>query len=709
MRTATLLLIVCPLFAQTPLPDGASLDIVVVESMGEVDVRPSAKGEWAAASKGMKLGAGAKVCTGVGSSAAIAFGTNSVALLAECSVCEVRAFEMRGEELVASIHIDPGVAKVNVKQLALFHTDFQVSTPRLTCSVRGSTGLFVVNGGPDDQPDLVVNEEGHVSADDRDLSEGDRTNSDGESGYELENQENLADTTPEGSTEQETQDENLLSNTNQSLELDAGSLTTNTAGAPSGNDVSAEPPPEPQPPETTPRTQDLVMMAINGQDVTVHAADDVPGENEGETGVEGLERQTLLDLALNQGYPSFTQEFLRAIHDDFHNGTAQLEQQDPQLFAEHHDLFHDSLPETGFNALGTYLQAAGDQAAVGSVDPTTAVLILAALFHTDWHIIHANEPSAVFDPLHAEFHTDDFDPILQAVVDTALEDALAMWARLVHETWHDVTECSDFLDEGSICFTHHQHFEMRLLETGTNIRAATETLGVQTNEEELMLHAYLNHADVRHHSDNTNDLTTFQLRHDRMDFEHNALGVTGLGAGVRNFDVADEHEEFHDDPSGLQQTNQQLFDARHTDFHTSDTVFGLDGYKAYWTEVAEDGRSQTIDRFALSHALIAGLDVDFLRNNYALPAGNSPGQYDFERGQFLQNVIDPLHATADADQFAQFVHDYDTFLDNRWHQVTGIPQGVQSGQTGFEAHEHFHQSLNEFHAQTHAATGVPDP
>ncbi len=713
MRTATFLLIVCPLFAQAqePPPDGASLDIIFVEANGEVDVRPSAKDKWVAATKGMRIPAGAKVCTGAGSSAAIAFGTNSVALVSECSVCEVRAFEMRGEELVANIYIDPGVAKVNVKQLAQFHTDFQVSTPRMTCSVRGSTGLFVVNAGFTDFPDVVVNEEGHVTADDQDLAEGDRTNSDGESGLELTTQENLADTTPEGSTEQETQDENLLANTNQSLEIDTGSITTNTDSSPAGNDGNLETPPpdngNTQPPDT-PLTRDLVLMVINGQDVTVHAADDVPGENDGETGVEGLERQTLLDLALTDGYPSFVQEFLRMTHDDFHEGTAQLEQQDPQLWATRHALFHDDLPEAGFDALGTYLQDAGLQAAVGSVDPTTAVLILAALFHTDYHIINANEPSATFDPEHADFHADDFDPILQKVVDTALEDALAMWARLVHETWHEATNCADHLDPQDICFAPHQHFEMRLNETGMNIRAATETFAIQTAEEELMVHTYLNHADVRHHSDASNDVSTFQIRHDRVDFEHNALGVTGLGAGVRNLDVADEHDEFHDDPAGLEQSNPSLFAARHTDFHVSDTVFGLDGYNNYWTEVADDARSQTIDRFALGHALIAGIDVDFLRNSYALPPGNSAGQYDFERAQFLQNVIDPLHALSDSDQFPQLIHDYNNFLHGRWHQVTGIPENVQSGQTGFEAHEHFHQSLDDFHAQTHTATGIPD-
>lgn len=45
---------------------------------------------------------------------------------------------MKGDQLVAEVKIDPGVCSVSVKQLAQFETDFQVSTPRLTASVKGS-------------------------------------------------------------------------------------------------------------------------------------------------------------------------------------------------------------------------------------------------------------------------------------------------------------------------------------------------------------------------------------------------------------------------------------------------------------------------------------------------------------------------------------------------------------------------------------------
>lgn len=712
MRTATLLLIVCPLFAQDaqPLPDGASLEIVVQEVQGEVDVRTSAKEKWIAATKGMSLAPGAKFCTGVGSAVAIAFGTNSVALVAECSVCEIRAFEVRGEELVANIRLEPGTAQVHVKQLAQFHTDFQVSTPRLTCSVKGSRGTFRSEG--DEVPDFVRNDEGHVEAQGNPLAPTETTNSDGDTHQELTTEENVADTTPDGATESE-QDPNQIANNAGSIDLNTSDATLNTDPSPSGGDNSTnvEPPPDDggaQPPDTGPHTMDLVLMTLNGQDVTVHAADDEPGVNDGETGIEGSERKALLDLFLAQGIDAFLQAFLDDIHVDFHDSMSGIEISDPTRFMARHLEFHDDLPEAGFDALTTYLQAAAVQAAADPVDARDATLILASLFHTDFHVINSELPESTFVALHQEFHTDEMDPVLQAILDTDFEGALAMWGSLVHRTWHDNTGCDDFLDAETPCATTHQHFEGRLIDTGNNLRALTETLGIQTAEEELMVHTYLNHADIRGHSRDQNDILRFQLRHDHMDFEHNALGVTGLAAGVRHFDAADAHHEYHADEAGLQQSNPALFDQRHQEFHTSDSVFGLDGYIAFWSQVAEQARNQNVDRGALGHALIAGIDIDFLRASYSMQPGDSAGQYDFERAQFLQNVIDPMHALSDADQFTQLIHTYRDFLHGRWHDSTGVPNNVQSGQTGFEAHEHLHQSLDDFHTQTHTATGIPD-
>ena len=223
-----------------PLPEGVSLDILVQEVQGEVDVRPSAKEKWVPAAKGMKLPPGAKLCTGVGSGVAVSFGTNSVALVSECTVCEIRTFEMRGEDLVASIHLDPGRAKVSVKQLAQFHTDFQVSTPRLTCSVRGSEVDVEANTGNGNMRDSAVCTEDKATATDQaggehSLVENEETDSEGDSNVEIATGENLVDPVDDGSP-QGGQDENLEANNAGGIDLQPEDTVTNTGGAPSGTD-----------------------------------------------------------------------------------------------------------------------------------------------------------------------------------------------------------------------------------------------------------------------------------------------------------------------------------------------------------------------------------------------------------------------------------------------------------------------------------------
>lgn len=255
----TLIGLVCSLLLSEdarPLPESASLDIVLQEVQGEVEVRLSEKEKWTAATKGLKVRPGAKLCTGVGSGAALAFGSNSVVLISECTILTIQAFEMRGDKLVASVHLDPGVAKVSVKQLAQFHTDFQVSTPRQTCSVKGSEGLFIVNGGPDDLPDLYRNVEGDVHVDDVPLAEGGATNSDGDSSHDLALSENLADTTPDGATHAETRDTNLLATNAGNIDLIPSDTTVNTGGGASGSDnlTNLEPPPQEFPGHPQPRS-----------------------------------------------------------------------------------------------------------------------------------------------------------------------------------------------------------------------------------------------------------------------------------------------------------------------------------------------------------------------------------------------------------------------------------------------------------------------
>ncbi len=246
MRTLLLSLALAgALFAQDqPLPDGASLAIVVQDAQGEVDVRVSARDKWLPASKGMRLAVGSRLCTGVESGVVVSFGTNSVALVSACSMCEIQAFEVRGEELVAKIHIEPGVAQVNVKQLPQFHTDFQVSTPRMTCSVRGSG--VVVESSCDERGDTGVCIEHEAVAtdqagDEHSLVENEETNNEGQSNLEIEVFENVVDAV-EGESEPESEDENLLANNAGGLDLNTSDANVDSDASPSGFEGELEPP-----------------------------------------------------------------------------------------------------------------------------------------------------------------------------------------------------------------------------------------------------------------------------------------------------------------------------------------------------------------------------------------------------------------------------------------------------------------------------------
>jgi hypothetical protein len=118
---------------------------------------------WTTPAKGTKVPIGVKVCTGAGAEAVIGFGTTGIAIIGENTMLRVDQCAVLGSSVVIRLFIDPGLATASVKKLASFATDFQVSTPRLTCSVRGSAMRVVANG--DEIPDsaLCVEDETTVS------------------------------------------------------------------------------------------------------------------------------------------------------------------------------------------------------------------------------------------------------------------------------------------------------------------------------------------------------------------------------------------------------------------------------------------------------------------------------------------------------------------------------------------------------------------
>lgn len=251
-----------------PLPQGASLDIYIVEVEGEVDVQFAPKEAWMPAVKGAKLAVGSKVMSGIGGKAVLAFGSNSVAQVDEATSFEIRSFGMQGDKLVANVYIDPGVAHVALKQLAQFQTDFQVSTPRLTCSVRGSK--MDVSSEGDELPDRTQCTEDRAYTDQangqqRILSETEQTNSENDSNQQIVATDNLSDTTPEGATEQETTDENLLSQNAGSIDLNVSDATVNTDPSPSGDTGGGGQTPPPAPPPCDP-----ALVAADEQFLTDH-------------------------------------------------------------------------------------------------------------------------------------------------------------------------------------------------------------------------------------------------------------------------------------------------------------------------------------------------------------------------------------------------------------------------------------------------------
>jgi hypothetical protein len=113
--------------------------LFVAEVNGEVDIKKAGKDNYQPVEKGTEIEVGDEIVTGDGSSVVIAKVCTdspdlaSIALVSENTLWRLESIEGG----MANVYIDPGVAQVSVKQLEQFETDFQVSTPRLTCATRG--------------------------------------------------------------------------------------------------------------------------------------------------------------------------------------------------------------------------------------------------------------------------------------------------------------------------------------------------------------------------------------------------------------------------------------------------------------------------------------------------------------------------------------------------------------------------------------------
>lgn len=130
----------------TPAPTDAEEEteecpcqIMIVEVKGEADVKRG--DELLTAEKEQILQPGDEIYVGEGGQVVVAFincgfGKNAD----DVGIAIVKGGQMGKiiqKDGKAAVFFDPGVASVSIKQYPQFATDFQVSTPRLTCSVRG--------------------------------------------------------------------------------------------------------------------------------------------------------------------------------------------------------------------------------------------------------------------------------------------------------------------------------------------------------------------------------------------------------------------------------------------------------------------------------------------------------------------------------------------------------------------------------------------
>ncbi len=113
MKTPLLLLILAaPLAGQAPNAE-PSLDIVICEVNGEVDCQAASAGDkpqWVEAKAGMHLSPGARIGTGIESSALLAFGDRALLVIEEASLVRVDSFGLVDGRVSAKLFIDPGLA-----------------------------------------------------------------------------------------------------------------------------------------------------------------------------------------------------------------------------------------------------------------------------------------------------------------------------------------------------------------------------------------------------------------------------------------------------------------------------------------------------------------------------------------------------------------------------------------------------------------------
>lgn len=119
-----------------------ALNAKVLDVVGKVEVQEA--GGWVAVAPGTVLGPGAVLSTGFNSEAVIKIDETTITVKALTRLTVEKLYEQEGNK-ASSFYLDAGALAADVKSAENKKVSFQVKTPAVTASVRGTSGDLTVN------------------------------------------------------------------------------------------------------------------------------------------------------------------------------------------------------------------------------------------------------------------------------------------------------------------------------------------------------------------------------------------------------------------------------------------------------------------------------------------------------------------------------------------------------------------------------------
>jgi ferric-dicitrate binding protein FerR (iron transport regulator) len=188
---------------EKPAATAARPEILKIE--GDCEYRASAKASWTAGKTGLVIANGAFLCTGFESKVTVTFPDDSKVEIGSLTEVQISTSRGASKELVARLKVSVGSVRVHVKE-ADIRSDFQVSTPHTTTSVKG-TDWEVVTSYYGDKIKVHKNKIKATNKLDRtaDIDEENETDEELQPTAQIEREKQVPPTVPLGHTKEETE------------------------------------------------------------------------------------------------------------------------------------------------------------------------------------------------------------------------------------------------------------------------------------------------------------------------------------------------------------------------------------------------------------------------------------------------------------------------------------------------------------------------